>query len=221
MKIGVLGSGDVGKALGKGFVSRGHEVKIGSRTPNSDKLKTWVNQVGKNASTRTFAESAAFGDIIVLATNGSAIEAAVDLAKPLNFNGKLVIDVTNQLEFSRGPPPGMLYSPTDSLGQRAQRKLPSAKIVKCFNTVPNSQMVDPKFKDVEMMICGNDPAAKQQVMRILKEFGWKGAIDIGGIENAGWLEAFVPLWAKGRYVTEHMGSRVQSSPIAVRKKPGS
>ncbi len=187
MKVGILGSGDVGRALGKGFVNRQHEVKI---------VKTWVNQVGRNASAGTFAESAAFGDIIVLATNGSAIEAAVDLAKPQNFNGKLVIDVTNQLDFSKGPPPGMLYSPTDSLGQRVQRKLPSAKIVKCFNTVPNSQMVDPKFKDVEMMICGNDTAAKQQVTKILKEFGWKGAIDIGGIENAGWLEAFVPLWAR-------------------------
>ena len=196
MKVGILGSGDVGRALGKGFVNRQHEVKIASRTPNSDKLKTWVNQVGRNASAGTFAESAAFGDIIVLATNGSAIEAAVDLAKPQNFNGKLVIDVTNQLDFSKGPPPGMLYSPIDSLGQRVQRKLPSAKIVKCFNTVPNSQMVDPKFKDVEMMICGNDTAAKQQVTKILKEFGWKGAIDIGGIENAGWLEAFVPLWAR-------------------------
>src|SRR6266568_4583805 len=105
MKVGVLGSGDVGRALGKGFVNRQHEVKIASRTPNSDKLKTWVNQVGRNASAGTFAESAAFGDIIVLATNGSAIEAAVDLAKPQNFNGKLVIDVTNQLDFSKGPRP--------------------------------------------------------------------------------------------------------------------
>src|SRR5213080_926356 len=196
MKVSILGSGDVGKALGKGFVSRGHEVKIGSRTPNSDKLKTWVNQVGKNASTGTFEATAAFGDILVLATNGSAIESAIDLARPQNFDGKLVIDVTNQLDFSRGPPPGMLYSPSDSLGQRVQRKLPSAKVVKCFNTVPNSQMVDPKFKDVEMMICGNDPVAKQQTMKILKDFGWKGAIDLGGIEHARWLEAFVPLWAR-------------------------
>ena len=196
MKVGILGSGDVGKALGKGFVSRQHDVKIGSRTPNSDRLKTWISTVGRHGSTGTFAESAAFGDIIVLATNGSATESAIDMAGRQNFSGKIVIDVTNQLDFSRGPPPGMLYSPTDSLGQRAQRKLPAAKIVKCFNTVPNSQMVDPKFKDVEMMICGNDSAAKQQVTKILKEFGWKGAIDLGGIENAGWLEAFVPLWAR-------------------------
>src|SRR5437867_4670886 len=103
MKVGILGSGDVGRALGKGFVNRQHEVKIASRTPNSDKLKTWVNQVGRNASAGTFAESAAFGDIIVLATNGSAIEEAIDLARPQNFDGKLVIDVTNQLDFSKRP----------------------------------------------------------------------------------------------------------------------
>src|SRR5437870_12413221 len=122
MKVGVLGSGDVGRALGKGFVNRQHEVKIASRTPNSDKLKIWVNQVGRNASAGTFAESADFGDIIVLATNGTAIEAAVHLARPQNFNGKLVIDVTNQLDFSKGPPPGILYPPTHSLGQRGPRK---------------------------------------------------------------------------------------------------
>src|SRR5438034_2836623 len=169
MKVGILGSGDVGRALGKGFVNRQHEVKIASRTANSDKLKTWVKQVGRDGSAGTFTESAVFGDIIVLATSGSAIEAAVDLAKPQNFNGKLVIDVTNQLDFSKGPPPGMLYSPTDSLGQRVQRKLPSAKIVKCFNTVPNSHMVDPQLKDVDMMICGNDTPAKQELMKIMTE----------------------------------------------------
>src|SRR2546428_12457146 len=104
----------------------------------------------------------------------------------------LVINVKSQHYFENGATPRMLFFPYDSLGQRVQPKLPSAKIVKCFTTVPNSQLVDPKFKDVEMRICGNDPAAKQQVMKILKEFGWKGAIDIGGIAKAGWLAAFVP-----------------------------
>src|SRR5438094_3090523 len=136
MKVSILGSGDVGRALGKGFVNRQHEVKIASRTPNSDKLKTWVNQVGRNASAGTFAESAAFGDIIVLATNGSAIEEAIDLARPQNFDGKLVIDVTNQLDFSKGPPPGMLYSPTDSLGQRVQRKASIRKDREVFQHCP-------------------------------------------------------------------------------------
>src|SRR5207245_9288805 len=102
MKVGILGSGDVGRALGKGFVNRQHEVKIASRTPNSDKLKTWVNQVGRHGSTGTFADSAAFGDIIVLATNGSAVEAAIVLAKSENLDGMLVIHVLNQLDFSEG-----------------------------------------------------------------------------------------------------------------------
>src|SRR5947208_17135292 len=94
MKVGILGSGDVGRALGKGFVNRQHEVKIASRTPNSDKLKTWVNQAGTHASTGTFADSAAFGNIIVLATNASAVEAARDLARPQHLNGKLLMHVT-------------------------------------------------------------------------------------------------------------------------------
>src|SRR5438067_12530053 len=100
MKVSILGSGDVGRALGKGFINRQHEVKIASRTPKSDKLKTWVNLVGRNASAGTFAESAAFGDIIVIATNGSAIEEAIDLSRPQNFDGKLDIYVTNQLDLS-------------------------------------------------------------------------------------------------------------------------
>src|SRR5436309_13555188 len=100
MKVSILGSGDVGRALGKGFVNRQHEVKIASRTPNSDKLRTWGTQAGRNASAGTFAESAAFGDIIVLATNGSAIEPAVDLEKPQISKGTLRIDVTDQRDFS-------------------------------------------------------------------------------------------------------------------------
>src|SRR5437879_12580253 len=100
MKVGILGSGDVGRALGKGFVNRQHEVKIASRTPNSDKLKTWVKPVGRHASTGTFADSAAFGDIIVLATSGSVGEGAIDLAKPENFTGRRASDVTSQLDYS-------------------------------------------------------------------------------------------------------------------------
>src|SRR5947208_15273056 len=99
MKVGILGSGDVGRALGKGFVNRQHEVKIASRTPNSDTLKTWVNQVGRHASTGTFADSAAFGDSIVLATNGSAVEPAIDRTKSQILNGQVGISATNHLHF--------------------------------------------------------------------------------------------------------------------------
>jgi len=195
MKVGILGSGVVGQALGGGFASRGYSVKLSSRTPYSQKLKEWVRKNGKNASTGTFAEAAAFGDLLVLATPGTAAEVAIDLAGRNNFDGKVLIDVTNALDF-RGGSAGLFVGTTDSLGERIQNKLPKAKVVKCFNTVGNTQMVDPKHNDAEMLICGNDDAAKKEVSRIVTEFGWKGVIDVGGIDGARWLEALVPLWVR-------------------------
>ena len=193
MNVGVIGSGIVGQVLGRGFASRGYGVKLGSRSPDDAKLKEWVRSAGKNAFTGTFAEAAAYGDLLVLATLGTAAEAVVDLAGKKNFDGKVLIDATNPLDF-KGRSVGLFVGTTDSLGERIQKRVPKAKVVKCFNTVGNSQMVNPKHKDGEMMICGNDAVAKETVTEILKEFGWKGSIDIGGIEGARWLEALVPLW---------------------------
>jgi 8-hydroxy-5-deazaflavin:NADPH oxidoreductase len=196
MKVGILGSGDVGKTLGRGFASHGNSVKLGSRTPDSEKLKVWRKEVQGETSTGTFAEAASFGDILVLAVLGSAVDDAIGLAGPKNFAGKLVIDATNALDFSKGMPPGLFTGLTDSLGEKIQRNLPQAKVVKCFNTVPNSRMINPGDKGAEMLICGNDPEAKRQVVQILKQFGWAGAIDIGGIGESRWLEALVPLWVR-------------------------
>lgn len=196
MKVGILGSGDVGQALGRGFASRGHDVMIGSRTPDSEKLRAWASKAGKGASTGSFADAASHGNMLVLATLGTAAEEVIDLAGPSNFKGKLLIDTTVPLDFSKGMPPGLFVGTTDSLGERIQRRLPEARVVKCFNIVGNRQMVDPTYKGVEMMICGHDKAAKEEVTKILKEFGWKGAIDVGGIEGARWLEALVPLWVR-------------------------
>jgi 8-hydroxy-5-deazaflavin:NADPH oxidoreductase len=194
--VGILDSGDVGQFLGKGFAAGGYNVMIGSRTPDSEKLESWKKQTGKNASTGTFSGAAAHGELLVLATLGSVAEEAVRLAGPENFSGKVLIDTTNALDFSRGMPPGLFVGTTDSLGERIQRQIPEAKVVKCFNTVGHTQMVDPTFKDVEMLNCGNDASAKQEVVKILKEFGWKGAIDIGGIDGARWLEAMGALWVR-------------------------
>jgi 8-hydroxy-5-deazaflavin:NADPH oxidoreductase len=186
LKVGILGSGDVGRALGRGFASRGYDVKIGSRTPDSEKLKQWLNQVEGKATVGTFAEVADHGEMLILAIMGSAAENAIDLAGNEKFAGKVMIDVTNPLDFSNGAAPGLFVGTNDSLGERIQRKLPLARVVKCFNTVPNPQMVNPDFgkEELEMLICGNDMEAKQKVIGILKEFGWRGAIDIGGIEEA-------------------------------------
>ncbi len=195
-RVGILGSGVVGQALGSGFSSRGYEVMLGSRTPRSDKLMAWAKKAGTNATTGSFAEAAGYGDIVLIATLGTVAEEVVDLAGVENFDGKLVIDTTNPLDFSSGAPPGLFVGLTDSLGERIQRKLPNAKVVKCFNTVPSSQMVHPTYENARMLICGYDVAAKRKVTGILKEFGWEGSIDCGGIDGARWLEAIVPLWVR-------------------------
>ncbi len=196
MKVGILGSGDVAKTLGRGFAAHGNVVKLGSRTPDSEKLKEWRKEVQGSTSTGTFAEAAAFGDLLVVAVLGSAIDEAINLAGPKNFAGKIVIDTTNALDFSRGMPPGLFTGPNESLGERIQHELPQAKVVKCFNTVPNSRMINPGDKSAEMLICGNDAEAKREIGLLLRQFGWAGPIDIGGIAESKWLEAFVPLWVR-------------------------
>lgn len=147
------------------------------------------------ASIGTYEEATKHGEILVLATRGAVVEDVVRSAGIRNFAGKLVIDVTNPLDF-QGPTPGLFVGVTDSLAERIQRLVPDAKVVKAFNTVSSSQMVDPKFSGgaPQMLIGGNDGTAKKQVIAILKEFGWPGALDLGGIETARWLEAHVPLW---------------------------
>lgn len=197
-KVGILGSGDVAQSLGRGFARHKWEVRLGSRTPKSEKLAAWRKAAGAGGSVGTFAEAAEFGNVVIVATHGAATEEVLDLVGPNPFKGKLVIDVTNQLDFSHGMPPGLLYGVSDSLGERVQRKLPEAKVVKCFNTVAHVQMIDPHFTegDPPMMYCGNDAGAKKRVAEILKEMGWKQSLDLGGIENARWIEALVPLWVR-------------------------
>jgi 8-hydroxy-5-deazaflavin:NADPH oxidoreductase len=195
-RIGILGSGDVGKQLGRGLARHGFDVKLGSREPA--KLAAWKKEVGAHASVGTFAEAAAHGDLVILATSGAGTEAAIDLAGPKQFAGKVVIDATNPLDFSRGMPPTLFVGTTDSLGERVQRQLADAKVVKCFNTVGNARIVDPKFAEgaPKMLICGNDAAAKRRVEELLQDIGWPGALDVGGIDGARWLEALVPLWVR-------------------------
>lgn len=198
MRVAVLGSGEVGRVIGTAFVERGHEVTIGSRSPEKDDLVAWKKAVGARGSTATFAGAAERAELIVLACHGDAAEAVIDLAGPEHFAGKVLIDLTNPLDFSKGMPPGIFVGTTDSLGERVQRRAPSARVVKCFNIVPNSVMGHPERlrERPDMMIAGNDPAAKAQVVEILRSFGWTGAIDLGGIESARWLEALVMVWVR-------------------------
>ena len=203
MKIGILGTGDVGRALGKGFVERGDQVMIGSRDPNSDKLNDWKKANGASARTGSFADAAKFGEIIVLATLWSGTESALNLAGKENLKGKVVIDCTNPLVF--GPTgPQLALGHTDSGGEQIQRWIPDAKVVKAFNIVGNPDMVKPDFPGgpPDMWIAGNDADAKTTVTKILSDFGWP-VIDTGGIEGARLLEPLCILWVNygARYGT--------------------
>src|SRR5437764_14318661 len=155
IKVGVLGSGDVGKAFARGFAGLGHQVKIGSRSP--EKLGDFAKDT-KGVSGGTFEETAAFGDLIALATLGTAAEEAIRLAGEKNFQGKVVIDATNPLDFSGGMPPKLFVGHTDSLGERVQRWLPGAKVVKAFNTVGNAFFVHPDLPNgpPDMFLCATD-----------------------------------------------------------------
>ncbi len=195
-RIGILGSGNVGQQLGRGLAKHGYAVMLGSREPA--KLDGWKASTPGSVATGTFAAAAEFGEILILATSGAATESAIDLAGPSNFAGKLLLDVTNPLDFGSGMPPGLFVGTTDSLGERVQRKLPTAKVVKCFNTMSNTRMIDPQFRDgaPPMFICGNDPESKARATQLVREVGWPGTFDVGGIDGARWLEALVPLWMR-------------------------
>jgi predicted dinucleotide-binding enzyme len=195
MNVGILGTGDVANALGRGFSTLGHVVKMGSRDANNEKALAWARQSGPNASAGTFADAAAFGEIVVLATLGVANESVITMAGVENFRGKIVIDTTNPLDFSAGMPPRLALSGTDSGGEQVQRLLPDARVVKAFNTVGNKFMFRPQFTAgrPDMFICGNDAGAKATIGGILKDFGW-GVIDVGGIESSRYLEAMCMVW---------------------------
>ena len=195
MQIGILGSGGVGQALGLGFTQLGHEVKIGSRDPGSDKLKPWLAKAGKKASTGSFEETARFADVAVLATLWSGTHSAIELANPGNLARKVVMDVTNPLVTEPNKPPRLALGHTDSGGEQVQRWLPNSKVVKAFNTVGSAHMVNPQFPGgpPDMFICGDDASAKQAVAAFCKSFGW-GVVDAGGIEGARLLEPLCILW---------------------------
>lgn len=195
MKVGILGSGEVGQALARGFLTLEHQVMLGSREAENPKALAWVNQSGARASTGTFVQAARFGEIVVLATLGTAGESAIRLAGPENFARKIVLDVTNPLDTSRGTPPTLVGGVGDSAGEKHQRLLPNAHVVKVFNTVGSALMFRPQLPGgpPTMFICGDDAAAKKRTAEICKHFGWETA-DVGSISAAHYLEAMCLVW---------------------------
>jgi 8-hydroxy-5-deazaflavin:NADPH oxidoreductase len=194
MKVAVLGTGLVAIALAKGFASRGHSVVFGTRDAQG---KTAVEAVAavQGASAALYASAAQSADIAVLTTSWSGTQNALQLTGAANLVGKLVIDVTNPLDYSTGKPTLALGFP-NSAGKQIQDWLPGAHVVKAFNIITATRMVDPKFADgtPDMFIAGNDAAAKVQTAEILKSFGWRSAIDMGDISKAYLLEAVAMTW---------------------------
>jgi len=195
MKVGILGTGQVGQALGKGFIALGHEVKMGARDANNPKADAFAREQGPTASAGTFADAARFGEVVVLATLGMANADVLAQAGPDNLRDKIVIDATNPLDMSKGPPPRLGISGEDSGGEQVQRQLPGAHVVKAFNIVGNTLMFRPQLPGgpPDMLICGNDEAAKKRVAALLSDFGWI-ATDLGGIHAARHLEAMCMVW---------------------------
>jgi 8-hydroxy-5-deazaflavin:NADPH oxidoreductase len=194
MKIGILGSGDVAKALAAGFLAHGHEVMLGTR--ESSRLAEWA---AKNAGARigSFSDAAAFGEPVVLAVKGSAAATVLRLAGEPNLAGKTVIDATNPIA-DAPPENGVLKfftSLDQSLMEQLQREFPDANLVKAFSSVGNRQMVNPVFAGGRptMFICGNDEGAKTEVRRILDQFGWDTE-DLGKVEAARAIEPLCMLW---------------------------
>lgn len=207
-KIGILGTGDVGRVLGAGFLAAGHEALIGSREPNSDKLKEWVKKTEGKGKTGSFADAAKFGDVVVLACLGTAVEDVIKSAGGADaFAGKVVLDATNPLQFSPTAPPSLFVGGNDSLGERVQRWLPKAKVVKAFNTVGNAHMVNPSFPggDPDFFHAGGDGAAKATVRELAKDLGWKSFVDLGDITASRALEEMCIAWVRHGIVSGSWG----------------
>lgn len=214
MKIGILGTGSVGQTLASKFISLGHEAMIGTRNV-AEKLENqtrdhygnapfaeWYQQ-NQHINLGTFAETAAFGQIMINATEGLHSIDALQRAKEQNLKFKILIDIANPLDFSKGMPPALYpeLSNTHSLGEEIQKTFPDVKVVKTLNTMWAGLMVNPAMinnGDHTNFICGNDVEAKEKVKTLLNELGWKNEniVDLGDITSARGMESILPLWLR-------------------------
>lgn len=199
MKIGIFGTGMVGTTIANKLIALGHQVKLGAREANNEKAASWAQKAGAGASHGTFADAAAFGELVFNCTLGSAALDVVRAAGADNLADKILIDISNPLDFSHGMPPSLFSGNTDSLGEAIQRELPRTKVVKALNTINCDVMVDPARLPGEhdVFVSGNDPEAKAKVSEILRGwFGWKHVIDLGDISTARGTESYLPLWVR-------------------------
>jgi predicted dinucleotide-binding enzyme len=208
MKVGIVGSGVVGQTIGATLVERGEDVMLGTRSPGDIErkrgmgppLKDWLTQTGDKGRIGTFAEAAAHGEIVINATSGMGSVEALTLAGESNLDEKILIDVSNPLDFSHGMPPTLSVCNTDSVGEQIQRAFPAAKVVKTLNTTTVNVMVNPAKVaggDHNIFVSGNDAGAKKQVTELLgRWFGWRNVTDLGDITSARGAEMILPIWVR-------------------------
>lgn len=202
MNIGVLGTGMVGETIATALTKKGHNVRMGSRSATNEKAAAWVKRSNDHATQGNFTDASAFGEIVFLCLNGAYALDAVRSVDADSLAGKIVIDLTNPLDFTQGMPPRLLQglNNSNSLGEEIQKALPSSRIVKTLNTVNCRVMVDPGLVNHgahTLFFSGNDADAKNKVKHFLVDsFGWKPEhlLDLGGIETARVTEAYVPFW---------------------------
>lgn len=202
MKIGILGTGNVGDTIGSRLIELGHEVMMGSRTKESAKAQAFLAKHTASATVGTFAEAAEFGEMVFNCTRGEHAVSIIEVIAE-QLNGKVLIDLTNPLDFTKGSPPCLIpeLSNTFSLGEAIQKAAPGAHVVKTFNTMWCGLMINPNLigeGDHVNYICGNNPIAKTKVKTLLKTFGWTdlSLMDLGDITNARATEAILPIWIR-------------------------
>jgi 8-hydroxy-5-deazaflavin:NADPH oxidoreductase len=210
VRFGILGTGVVGKTIAVRLDGLGHDVIVGTRNPEETLSRTDPDQYGNppfcawqeehpEVRLGTFAEAAAHGDMVVNATAGAVSLEALEQAGEDNLNGKILIDISNPLDFSKGMPPTLLVSNTDSLGEQIQRRFPEAKVVKTLHTMNAYLMVDPAqlaATDHTVFVSGDDAEAKARVSELLRSFGWSDIIDLGDITTARGTEMVLPIWVR-------------------------
>lgn len=195
MKIGVLGTGVVGQTIAGKLVSLGHDVMMGARSADNEKVLAFAARTGGRAG--SFGDAIRHGELVVNGTRGDGSVAALRQGAA-DLAGKTLIDISNPLDFSHGFPPTLSVSNTDSLGETIQREFPAARVVKTLNTVTAAVMVEPGRVPGQhtVFVSGNDAAAKGQAMDLLRSFGWTSIIDLGDITTARGPEQFLPLWVR-------------------------
>jgi predicted dinucleotide-binding enzyme len=200
MKVGVLGTGSVGTTIGTKLVELGHAVTMGSRSATNERAAEWAASAGAGAGHGTFADAAAFGELVFNCTSGTVSLEALGAAGEENVSGKVLVDVSNPLDFSKGRPPTLSVCNDDSIGEQIQRAFPDAKVVKALNTMNAAIMVDPVRipGEHDVFMCGNDADAKASVSELLQSFGWPAEriVDLGDITSARGPEMYLPLWLR-------------------------